>query len=81
MILQAKKMVFVTDPDESNSYIEFLRTEYCTNQYVIKIDQTMKPSYYQLFHVWKEGKRTLTRHLFSSSKLDKIVEYIDENIQ
>lgn len=80
MIIQAKKMVFVTDPDESDSYIEYLSTEYCTNQYVIKIDRTMKPPYYQLFHVWKEGNRMLNRHLFSSSKLDKIVKYIDENI-
>lgn len=33
MILTTGKIVFVTDPDESDCYIENLRTEYNTNLY------------------------------------------------
>lgn len=81
MVLTAKRMVFVTDPDDSDKYIENLRTEYGTNQYRIKIDRTLQPPYYELFHEWKEGKRQLNSCLFSSSKLEKVVNYINENIQ
>lgn len=81
MILKCKKMVFVTDEDDSDKYIENLRTEYGTNLYRIKINRTLNPPYYQLFHEWKEGKRILNRELLSSSKLEKIVNFIDENIQ
>ena len=81
MILATDKMVFVTDQDNSNEYIESLITEYGTNQYRIKIDRTLSPPYYQLFHEWKEGKRQLNNCLFASSKLEKIVNYINQNIQ
>lgn len=81
MILATERMVFVTDPDDSDKYIENLRTEYGTNQYLITIDRTLNPPYYQLFHEWKEGKRKLNDRLFVSSKLWKIVNYINENIQ
>ncbi len=81
MILTTDKMVFVTNQDNSDEYIENLITEYGTNQYRIKIDRTLSPPYYQLFHEWKEGKRQLNNCLFSSSKLEKIVNYINQNIQ
>lgn len=81
MILTTDKMVFVTDPEDSDEYIENLITEFATNRYRIEIDRTLRPPYYQLFHEWKEGKRELNRELFSSSKLEKIVNYINENIQ
>lgn len=74
-------MVFVTDSDDSSGHIEHLRTEYGTNQYCIKIDRTLKPPYFELFHEWKEGKRKVNARLFASSKLEKIVSYINENIQ
>lgn len=81
MILTTDKMVFVTNQDNSDEYIENLITEYGTNQYRIKIDRTLSPPYYQLFHEWKEGKRKLNNRLFASSKLEKIVNYINQNIQ
>lgn len=81
MILTTGKILFVTDSDDSDCHIENLRTEYKTNIYCIKIDRTLKPPYYQLFHECKEGKRKLHRELFSSSKLENIVKYISENIQ
>ena len=81
MILTTDKMVFVTNQDNSDEYIENLITEYGTNQYRIKIDRTLSPPYYQLFHEWKEGKRQLNNCLFASSKLEKIVNYINQNIQ
>ena len=81
MILTTDKMVFVTDRDKSDKYIETLITEYGTNQYRIQIDRTLIPPYYQLFHEWKEGKRQLNNCLFASSKLEKVVNYINQNIQ
>lgn len=81
MILTTDKMVFVTDQDNSDGYIENLITEYGTNQYRIQIDRTLSPPYYQLFHEWKEGKRQINNHLLASSKLEKIVNYINQNIQ
>ena len=81
MILTTDKMVFVTNQDNSDEYIENLITEYGTNQYRIKIDRTLSPPYYQLFHEWKEGKRQLNNCLFASSKLEKLVNYINQNIQ
>lgn len=81
MILTTDKMVFVTNQDNSDEYIENLITEYGTNQYRIKIDRTLSPPYYQLFHEWKEDKRQLNNCLFASSKLEKIVNYINQNIQ
>lgn len=41
MILTTGKIVFVTDSDDSDCYIENLRTEYNTNLYCIKIDRTL----------------------------------------
>ena len=81
MILATKRMVFVTDEDDSDEYIENLRTEYATNCYCIQINRTLRPPYYQLFHEWKEGKRKLHSLLFDSSKIEKIVNFIDINIQ
>ena len=81
MILTTDKMVFVTNQDSSDAYIENLITEYGTNQYCIKIDRTLSPPYYQLFHEWKEGKRQLNNCLFASNTLEKIVGYINRNIQ
>lgn len=81
MILTTDKMTFVTDQDNSDKYIEELITEYGTNQYRIKINRTLSPPYYQLFYEWKEDNRKLNRELFSSSKLGKIVNFINENIQ
>lgn len=81
MILTTDKMVFVTNQDNSDEYIENLITEYGTNQYRIKIDRTLSPPYYQLFHEWKEGKRQLNNCLFASSKLEKIVNYMNQNVQ
>lgn len=81
MILTTGKIVFVTDSDDSDGYIENLRTEYNTNIYCIKIDRSLKHPYYQLFHEWKEGKRKLNKRLFASGDPEKIVKYISENIQ
>lgn len=81
MILTTEKMIFVTDPEDSNRCIENLRTEYNTNRYRIKIDRTLNPPYYELFHEWKEGKRVFNDRLFASSRQEKIVNYINKNIQ
>lgn len=59
MILTTDKMVFVTDLENSDEYIENLITEYGTNQYRIKVDRTLNPPYYQLFYEWKKASERL----------------------
>lgn len=81
MILTTDKMIFVTNQNDSSDNIENLITEYGTNQYRIKIDRTLNPPYFELFHEWIDGKRRMSALLFASSKLDKIVYYINKNIQ
>ena len=81
MILTTDKMIFVTDQNDSSDNIENLITEYGTNQYRIKIDRTLHPPYFELFHEWIDGKRRRSVLLFASSKLDKIAYYINKNIQ
>lgn len=82
MILKTDRMLFVTDSEESDEYIEVLRTEYNTQTYVVRIlrDQPNRP-YYSLFLEYKENKRMFRKELFSSSKIDKIINYINQNLQ
>ena len=72
-------MVFVTGPEDSGKFIENLRTEYNTGQYRIRTDCT--PPCYELFHEWQESKRSLNSRLFASRNPEKIVNYINENLQ
>lgn len=74
------KMVFVTDKDNSDKYIEELITEHDTLHYRLIIDRTLRPPEYELFREWTEGKRKLHTRLFSSSKREKIIRYINENL-
>lgn len=80
MLIKTNKMLFVTDSDDSGEYTEVLRSEFGINCYKIIIDRTTHCEYFQLFHEFKSGKRLLHKELFASSKLEKIVRFIDENI-
>jgi hypothetical protein len=73
-------MVFVTDGDNSDKYIEELITEHNTIHYKLKIDRTLKPPEYELFREWVEDKRRLHALLFSSSKIEKVIRYVNENL-
>lgn len=79
MILATERMVFVTGPEDSDRFIENLRTEYNTVQYRIKINRI--PPRYELFHEWQESKRSLNSRLFASSRPERIVNHINENLQ
>ena len=76
MMLATKRMVFVTCPEDSDRFIENLRTEYNTGQYRIRINRT--PPCYELFHEWQESKRSLNSRLCASSRPEKIVTYINK---
>lgn len=80
MILRTNKMLFVTDSETSDKHIEHLLTEYNTESYMVSIDRTMSSPYYTLFRVWKEGKRMLNDRLFATSKIDKLVKYVNDNL-
>ncbi|CAG9929691.1 hypothetical protein BOVA208_3945 [Bacteroides ovatus] len=76
MILATERMVFVTGPENSDRFIENLRTEYNTGQYRIRFNRT--PPCYELFHECQESKRSLNSQLFASSRPEKIVNYINK---
>ena len=79
MIPATKRMMFVTCPEDSDRFIENLRTEYNTGQYRIRLNRT--PPCYKLFHEWQESKRSLNSRLSASSRLERIVNHINENLQ
>ena len=80
MIVQTKRMLFVTDKEISNESIEVLISEHNTLNYKITIDRTLHPPYYQFFHWWKDKGRALHDILYASSKLDKIRSLINNNV-
>ena len=59
MLLTTDKMVFVTDLENSDEYIENLITEYGTNQYRIKVDRTLNPPYINYFTNGKKASERL----------------------
>ncbi len=78
-MLATERMVFVTGPEDSGKFIENLRTEYNTGQYRIRIDRTLPC--YELFHERQESNHSLNSRLFTSSRPERIVNYINENLQ
>lgn len=61
MIPATERIVFVTGPEDSDRFIENLRTEYNTGQYRIRINRT--PPCHELFHERQESKRSLNSRL------------------
>lgn len=43
MILIIPKIVFVSDTEDSDKYIEYQKIEYIANQYKINIERTFQP--------------------------------------
>lgn len=82
--IQVRQSVFFFDDDASNEYIFKYVTEMNTQTYVISQDNTLKPPYYELYRVWKERvngkKRELNERLFASSRLEKIIDFINTNL-
>ena len=77
MMLATERIVFLTGPENSDRFIENLRTEYNIGQYRIMINRT--PPCYELFHERQESKRSsLNSRLFASSRPEKIVNYINK---
>lgn len=85
-ILKFGKAVFVLDEDESTEYMKTYVTEMNTETFVIREDltQTGRP-YYDFLREYQEEqiinyakkKRTFREGLFSSSKIDKIRNYVE----
>lgn len=82
MLLKTDKMIFATDEDAKLEHYgnEQLLTEYNGQIYRISIDRTTIAPYYQLFVDYKEGLRKLTTRLFATSSRDKLVAFINNNI-
>ena len=82
MILCTDKMIFATDDLATLEHFgnEQLLTEYNGQTYRISIDRTTFAPYYELFVDYKEGLRRLTTRLFATSNRDKLVAFINNNI-
>lgn len=77
--IQVNKGVFVLDPEESDKILRYV-TEIGLQTWVIKVDNTLRPPYYEFFREWKEGKRILNERLFATSKPDKMINFINQYI-
>jgi len=85
MIQNIGGIVFATSDRESDKYIEVLRAEHNFDEYVLKIDRTLRPPQYALFLEYEERRpdgswRTLRRRLFESSQMWKIEDFIKNHI-
>ena len=82
--IRVRQSVFFLDEDASDELTQEYVSEFGCMTYIIKRDCTMRPPEYRLFNEYKKrhnGKmRTFRDHLFSSSKLEKIINYINENL-
>lgn len=77
--------VFVKDDDNSDKYFQWYVTEIDTLTYKIeRCTCNGSTPFYTLFHEYRERQngewRTLHSRLFQSSKLEKIIDWFNENI-
>lgn len=72
-----KRALFVLDYDSSDKVIQHYRTEVDLMELEIKMDNTMRPPYYEVFKWFKDGKRKVNERLFGSSHMDKIISFIN----
>lgn len=73
-------VIFVLDEDDSEKYITTYRAEHNLNQYRIVVDNTTSMPFYDLFLEYKDGKRHLHNHLFSTGQKEKLSDWIGRNI-
>lgn len=78
--VKVNKGVFVLDPEESDKYFSRYVTEIGMQTWVIKVDKTLHPPYYEFYREWKEGKRKLHERLFATSKPEKMINFINQYI-
>jgi|GluameStandDraft_1065615.scaffolds.fasta_scaffold01004_29 hypothetical protein len=78
--IQVNKGVFVLDPEESCQHISRYVTEIGMQTWVIRADNTLHPPYYEFYREWKEGKRILHERLFATSKIEKMINFINQYI-
>lgn len=65
------------DFDNYDKHVQEYITEVDMKKLVIQHNKTLVPTYFQLFREYKENKRTLREFLFASSKLEKIINYVN----
>jgi len=85
MIRNIGGVVFATSDRECDKYVEVLRAEYNMDNYVLKINNTLRPPMYELSREYEVKRldgtwRTLQQHLFESSKIWKIEDFIKKHI-
>ena len=83
IMIKVKQGVFIRHPDSDEHFQNYI-TELGGQRFIISRNSTMYPAYYSLYHSWKEvigGKRREVRsQLFGTSKLEKMINFINENL-
>ena len=83
LMIKVKQGVFVRHPKSDGLY-QYYVTELGGQRFIITRNNTMLTPYYSLYHSWKEmfgGKmREFRSQLFGTSKLEKMINFINENL-
>ena len=73
-------VIFIRDDEDSDKWYEVFRAEHNCKNYRLKIDRTTPIPYYELYRDWRENKRNFADRLYASGSLDKIDEWIKQNL-
>ncbi len=77
-MIRTQRATFVMDFDNFDNHVQEYMTEVDLTKLVIQHNKTLTPPFFQLFREYRENRRTLREYLFSSSKLEKIINYVDK---
>ena len=75
-------IIFVSDAKRTKEHYgqEQLTAEHNGRFFRISIDRSMPPPFYELFEEYEQDGRLLNNRLFASTHLQKIENYIKENV-
>jgi hypothetical protein len=82
MIKVLAGIIFATDTRRTREHYgqEQLTAEHDGRFFRISIDRSMLPPFYELYEEYEQDGRLLNNRLFASSKLQKIEDYIKDNV-
>ena len=81
MIIQTDKALFVPDEDRSTDNATEYYTEVNLSTLIIREDRSLRPPEFTLYKEYKENKRIFRDRLFASSKLEKIINYVNNYLK
>ena len=81
MIIQTDKALFVPDEDRSTDNATEFYTEVNLSTLIIREDRSLRPPEFTLYKEYKENRRIFRDRLFASSKLEKIINYVNNYLK